>query len=161
MRSQRTQIGTSQCGWKKWASLRLVHVRRIGPIYWINTAFHVLMKSRKLPVAHAGDVPMFHGVVMHVIEMFLKIMFVANRVLPKSPLPNSAFVVLGAGIVAPFDCGNCAIGGGSDFSAESPGQMQGFTRSGSERSLICAMSSPCRFCERSVQLQRALFVFGV
>jgi hypothetical protein len=42
----------------------------------------------------AGNKPMLDGIIMNIIQMSLEILFVLNRVLPESTLPDIALAVL-------------------------------------------------------------------
>jgi hypothetical protein len=45
------------------------------------------METAVRPIEHALDVAVFHGIEVNVIHMALQILFVANEVFPKAPLP--------------------------------------------------------------------------
>jgi len=52
------------------------------------------MKRRIGPLRHTFYIAVLHRVEMNVIRMPAKIIFVANLVLPESPLPDRGFAVL-------------------------------------------------------------------
>ena len=45
------------------------------------------------PVADVRDKPMFHGIEMNVIHVPLEILFVADRMFPKAPLPQREIAI--------------------------------------------------------------------
>lgn len=61
-----------------------------SPTRLVHTQSDVPMKTRMRPLVGTTDVTVLHGVPMDVIEMCLEILFVFQRVLPISRLPNPA-----------------------------------------------------------------------
>ncbi len=47
------------------------------------------VKARPRPIPHTLDNAMFHGIVMNVIKMAVKVFHLFNRVFPKTGLPDS------------------------------------------------------------------------
>src|SRR6185295_15868307 len=58
------------------------------PVDLISTARHPIAKCRVLVVAWRLRQPMPHRIEMNVVEVRSEIAFVANKVLPITPLPN-------------------------------------------------------------------------
>ena len=70
------------------------------------------MKRRMRPVAHAGDETMLDGINVDVIDVPFEIPVVADRMLPKSPLPQRVFAIrVAPDWYARFDdsCGEAAF----------------------------------------------------
>lgn len=61
------------------------------PIFRINAGPDISMKGRIWPIADFGDVTMLDRIVVNIVDMAFEIVFVANQVFPKSPLPQGAF----------------------------------------------------------------------
>ena len=61
------------------------------PINRIHNRFNKPRKRRIRPVTHSRDMPMFYGIEMNVVDVTGKVQFVANRVLPITPLPDATF----------------------------------------------------------------------
>ena len=59
------------------------------PVLAQPPALDVMMNRRMRPIRRAFDVPVLHGIDMHVIDMALQIVLVADPMLPIPPLPNS------------------------------------------------------------------------
>ena len=71
--------------------------RRVpGPIHRIGTKAHPAAKRGKWPVPDAHGVAVLHRIEVNVIEVPPKIILVAQRVLPISPLPNPSLALGGA-----------------------------------------------------------------
>ncbi len=72
-----------------------------APILGINAGTDVTMKCRPRPIDRAVHVAVFDGIPMDVIHMPVEILLVPYLVLPKSPLPNGAFAMLGLRTIDP------------------------------------------------------------
>jgi len=61
------------------------------PILWIDTVSHHAGKRRIRPIPDTCHKPMFDWVDMNVVDVTLKILLIANRVLPIASLPDTTF----------------------------------------------------------------------
>ena len=62
---------------------------RPTPIERINTLLDTTMKTRIRPIHHAPGIPMLHRIEMQIIHMTRIIPLIADRMLPKAPLPDT------------------------------------------------------------------------
>src|SRR5262249_29975870 len=63
------------------------------PIARQDTLRNIAMETAEWPVSNARHQPVFHGIVMNVIDVPLVIRVVADRVLPIAALPDSFFTL--------------------------------------------------------------------
>jgi hypothetical protein len=73
-----------------------------APIRRIHPGRHLPMERGIRPIAHSRDVTVLHRIPMDVIDMAVEIVWVADLMLPKPPLPNRTFPVFSLGRVHPF-----------------------------------------------------------
>lgn len=66
----------------------------ISPISGVNPLFDTLVESGIRPIGAPRHMSMLHWIEMDVIEMVLKIRFVANNVLPETTLPDFSLPAL-------------------------------------------------------------------
>ena len=76
-------------------------MRRTSPIGGKHTIRYIAVNRRMRPISRAFHIAMFHRVDVHVIHMRLEIAIIANRMLPKSLLPNVVFTAIIFGDVHP------------------------------------------------------------
>ena len=62
-----------------------------GPVLWQQALSHKSVKRGKRPIADTRDKTMLHRIEMNVIDVPREIRFVAQRVLPVTPLPDAPF----------------------------------------------------------------------
>ena len=65
-----------------------------SPIQIVNTFRNPTMKRGVRPICGARNVTMFHRVEVNVIEMCLEVVFIFNRMLPETPLPDASPSIL-------------------------------------------------------------------
>lgn len=73
-----------------------------APIRRVRFRRHIPMERGIRPIAHSRDVTVLHRIPMDVIDMAVEIVWVADLMLPKPPLPNCTFPVLFLGRIHPF-----------------------------------------------------------
>ena len=61
------------------------------PILRIDAKLHHTMKRRIRPFPDSRHESMFHGIDMNIVDVSVKILFIANRMLPLATLPDTAF----------------------------------------------------------------------
>ena len=76
---------------------RLPEVRATAPVSRIPFGPDVTVKAGIGPVSWCGDVPVFHWIVMDVIEVVLEIGFVSNDVVQESTLEDATTAVFDTG----------------------------------------------------------------
>ena len=64
------------------------------PIAHIQPIAHITVKCRIRPIGGVLHIPVFDRVVVDVIGMTGKIVFIADLMLPESPLPDRRFTML-------------------------------------------------------------------
>ena len=77
-----------------------------GPVCRQNSGFHIMVESRKRPIRHPPDQPMFHGVPMAIVNMAGKVEIVSYDMLPEAPLPHAPLTPCHPYLGAPFGAGN-------------------------------------------------------
>ena len=65
-----------------------------GPILRINALLNIAVKSGIWPIFHLLNQAVFQRIDVHIIEMPVKIFFIANQMFPIMTLPNAAFTCL-------------------------------------------------------------------
>lgn len=60
------------------------------------------LKRRMRPILHTFDQTMFHRIDVAIFDMARVIGFIADQVLPKSPLPDAAFAARDANVAEPL-----------------------------------------------------------
>ena len=73
-----------------------------APIRRVRPRRHLPMERGIRPIAHSGDVTVRHRIPMDGIDMLVEIVWGADLMLPKPPLPNRTFPVFFLGRVHPF-----------------------------------------------------------
>ncbi|MFO1423577.1 MAG: hypothetical protein U1F70_07970 [Candidatus Competibacteraceae bacterium] len=73
-----------------------------APIRRIYPRRHILMERGIWPIANLFDVTVLHRIPMDVIDMPVEIVWVADWMLPKPPLPNRTFPVFFLGRIHPL-----------------------------------------------------------
>jgi hypothetical protein len=73
-----------------------------------NTTLDIAIEAGIRPVRDTGNMPMFDGVVRNVVQVRFEVPFIANRVLPESPLPDGALPVLDTAYGTPLALGNAS-----------------------------------------------------
>ena len=68
------------------------YLRNKSTALFSESVTHNAMKRGIRPIARTSNQPVFHRIVMDVVQVPFEVVFILERVLPKTALPDAAFL---------------------------------------------------------------------